>query len=102
VPGEAESNRSSLGQGWTALPGAEQIEYIGEEKARGGRGERKAFGWKDVTPGVFVRVARHGGQANTGLRGYGTWKSVRRMGDSPGKRRKVRDAREKRKTFGLK
>jgi hypothetical protein len=33
--------------------------------------------WEEYphTPGVFVRVA------NAGLTGYGTWKSVRRMGD---------------------
>ena len=32
-------------------------------------------------PGVFVRAARHGGQANKGFAGYGTWKWVRRIGD---------------------
>jgi hypothetical protein len=33
--------------------------------------------WEEYphTPGVFARVA------NAGLTGYGTWKSVRRMGD---------------------
>jgi hypothetical protein len=39
--------------------------------------EERVSYWEESphTPAVFVRVA------NTGLRGYGTWKSVRRMGD---------------------
>jgi hypothetical protein len=31
-----------------------------------------------IHPAVFVRVARHGGQASKGLAGYGTWKSAQR------------------------
>jgi hypothetical protein len=51
VPDEAESNRPSLGQKWTALPGAEQIEYIGEEKARGGQTRLKVDSPKPL--GIF-------------------------------------------------
>jgi hypothetical protein len=47
--------------------------------------------WEEYphTPGVFVRVA------NKGLAGYGTWKSIRKMGDrlsSPSGRKSVRTA----------
>ena len=46
-------------------------------------GGRKAFGLKEVTPGVFVSLgsARDKREASKRLTGYGTWKCVRRMED---------------------
>jgi hypothetical protein len=53
--------------------------YLIEKKwhgETGAQGARRVPEWEEYphTPGVFVRVA------NKRLAGYGTWKSVRRMG----------------------
>src|SRR5713226_5943 len=57
--------------------------------------EERVPKWEEYphTPAVFVRVA------NTGLAGYGTWKSVRRMGDGTGTRGNVGEGRGERKGF---
>jgi hypothetical protein len=58
---------------------------------------RRVADWELLvyTPSVFVRAA------NTGLAGYGTWKSVRRTGDGLGERVNAGEGRGERKAFGL-
>jgi hypothetical protein len=70
-------------------------------------GECRVPEWEEYphTPGVFVRVARHGGQANKGLAIYGSWKNVRKMGDEAMETPRGVEERaqcKKRKVFGLK
>jgi hypothetical protein len=59
---------------------------------------RRVPEWEEYphTPGVFVRVA------NAGLTGYGTWKSVRKMGDGSETGGRVVEGRGERRAFVLK
>ena len=63
--------------GWSISVATKELRRIGKYRHVAMSRRQDVPEWEEYphTPGVFVRVA------NKGLAGYGTWKSIRKIGD---------------------